>query len=201
MFCLLFLAAAFASADTMACATPQNLLQNCGFEDLSWWHTGGNWDTGWNAVSSPGAHHSGATALKLGNAPNQNVAGVWNYIVSEPGVDYTLSFWLHLSANNNQGGDQQFFLVGWGGTSPFLLLYNQPASDPDNPWTFFTFTRTGNGLREFFQICGYSNAGYIYVDDVTLRETSSATPEPATLSLLLSGLFGVAGRRIYRRRT
>jgi hypothetical protein len=200
------LSAAGALADPMACATPQNLLQNCSFENESWWQTGGSWD-GYDAISSPGAAHTGGYSLKLGSDPTRNVPGVWNYIVDEPGVDYTLTFWLHTSADDNQGGDLQFFAVEFGGRFIYQMR-NQPASAPNNPWEMFTFTVTGGGVTgqhpfgDFFAIEGYSLHGYIYVDDVTLSETSadSSAPEPGTLGLLLSGLAGVAAWT-YRHRT
>jgi hypothetical protein len=197
---LLVLSAA-ASADTMPCATTQNLLQNCSFEDESWWQTGGSWD-GYDAISSPGAAHSGGYSLKLGSDPTQNVPGVWNSIVDEPGVDYTLSFWLHTSADDNQGGDLQFFAVQFGGQFIYQMR-NQPASPPNNPWEMFTYTVTGGGVTgqhpfgDFFAIEGYSAHGYIYVDDVMLSDTSA--PQPGSLGLLLSGLVGVAAL-MYRRR-
>jgi hypothetical protein len=195
---LLVLAADGASAGTMPCATPQNLIQNCSFEDESWWQTGGNWD-GCDAVSSPGAAHTGEYALKLGSDPTREVPGVWNFIDDQPGVSYTLTFWYHMSADDNQGGDLQYFAVEFGGQF-ICQMRNQPASDPNNPWEMFTYTVIGSG-RDFFAIEGYSEHGYNYVDDVMLTETSttSSTPEPGTLGLLLSGLVGVAAL-MYRHR-
>jgi len=204
---LLVLSAAGASAGTMPCATPQNLLQNCSFEDETWWQTGGNWDA-YDAISSPGAQpaHTGGYSLKLGSDPTQNVPGVWNYIDDQAGVDYTLTFWLHTSADDNQGGDLQFFAVEFGGQFIYQMR-NQPASDPNNWWEMFTFTVTGGGVTaqhpygDFFAIEGYSEHGYIYVDDVSLSETSadSSAPEPGTLGLLLSGLVGLTAL-LYRHR-
>jgi hypothetical protein len=133
------------------------------------------------------------------------VPGVWNYIVDEPGVSYTLTFWLHTSADDNQGGDLQFFGVEFEPGSGFVYqMRNQPAT----PWEMFTFTVTGGGVTssdpfgDFFAIEGYSTHGYIYVDDVSLTKTSedSPVPEPGTLGLLLSGLVGVAAWS-YRHRT
>jgi hypothetical protein len=195
---LFVLSAAGALADTMSCATPQNLIQNCSFEDTSWWQTGGNWD-GYDAISSPGAAHTGGYSLKLGSYPTSQVPGVWNYIDDEPGVEYTLTIWLHTSADNSQGGDLQYFAVQFG--SEFVSqIRNQAASDANNSWEVLTFTVTGSG-HDFFAIEGYSYYGYIYVDDVILSEnsTSSSTPEPGTLGLLLSGLIGMAAWKYHLR--
>lgn len=202
---LMVLSAACALADTMPCATPQNLIQNCSFEDDSWWQTAGNWDQ-YDAISSPGAAHSGGYALKLGSDPTQNIPAVWNYIVDEPGVQYTLTFWLHTSADDSGSGDLQFFDVEFG--DQFIYgMRNLPESPQDDPWEMFTFTVTGGGVTaqqpfgDFFAIAGYSTHGYIYVDDVSLSPTSadSSAPEPGTLGLILIGLVGVAAL-LYRHR-
>ena len=192
---LLILSAAVASAGPL-CQSASNMIQNCGFEDgLSWWSTGGNWATGYNDPS-PGASHSGTYSLKLGNYPSQGVAGVWNYMTDIPGEIYTLSFWLSLSADNNQGGDQQFYLVAFG-PQGLLVERNQPSTS----WVFYTFDVVGTG-RDMLQFCGYSNHGYNYLDDVQFFRRSSvapdAVPEAGTFGLLLSGLVAFAAR-IYRR--
>ncbi len=186
---LLVLPAAVASADEIACDTAQNMVQDCSFEyGLTWWQTDGNWDVNNNAVTSFIAH-SGTYSLKDGNYPSQGVAGVWNYITDTPGEAYTLSFWLYLDADNSGGGDQQYYLVGWG-QQGLLVESNQPMS---TQWTQYTYTVVGTG-SDILQFSGYSNHGYNYLDDISLTPVSDSTPEPATLALFLCGLVALAAR-------
>jgi hypothetical protein len=207
---LLVLSAAGAWADLMPCQTPPYLVQNCSFEDTSAWQEFGAWDS-YDAISSPGAAHSGDYSLKLGSDPTSDVPGVSQYIDDEAGVDYTLTFWWYDPGDNSgstidvPGDSLQYFAVEFGGQF-VLQLYNQPASAP-NTWEMFTYTVIGGGettqqpLGDSLVIEGYSDHQFNYVDDVTLTETSddSSIPEPGTLGLFLSGLVGVAALK-YRHK-
>jgi|SRR5271165_1725985 len=108
-------------------------------------------------------------------------------IATTPGGTYDFSFWLASgpeSASNSFtatfGSDQVFNVVDSG----FV------------PYTFHDFTVPATTLMTTIQFTGITTGGVWAIDDVSV--TPVTVPEPATLALLATGLFGAAAMR--RRR-
>lgn len=63
----------------------------------------------------------------------------------------------------------------------------------------YTVSSTETALQLYAHLVGPTNSGSFYLDDVAIDQTSSAVPEPASLSLFSAGLMALALRR--RRRS
>lgn len=161
---------------------------------------GGNWDNGY----VPGGQGtSGFIGYMVGGDPGATLfTSVTGLTI---GDQYELSFYANARAYDNgttpapAGDDATLVSASLGGTSVFT---NQAVSNVeqqgvfDDPFQLFTATIIATGTTETltFQNTGSNSNDTVEIADVSL----SAIPEPATLGLLGSALFGLGMLR--RRR-
>jgi hypothetical protein len=146
-----------------------NLVMNCGFENAT-----GGWSPSVTQDSSN--PHSGSFAEFLETTIQQTITGL------VPGDTYTLTFW---ALNIPQ---IPFPLdVSFGGTSVLT------PTATSGTYEEFTTTVTASSISEVLE---FDATAYGTIDDVSLV---LATPEPASVALLATGLAGLAGLRRRRR--
>ncbi len=205
---------------TSAFAVPTNLLVNSGFEtgDFSGWTIGGNSTS--EGVDVDGTSISGADSpfppnyvnVKSGNyagwALVQNgIDPVERIILSQsisvlPGQQVDVGFWLGNDSNSGFGmqlldSHTQIFIDGVGLLPSAGILSITTGS---SPLDFFNFSGSFNtGSRTSIDVAfaingsGTSRVGASFDDLYFISEAS--VPEPSTLLLLGSGMFGLGAFR------
>ena len=192
---------------TSALATPENLVRNGSFEDLTGITMNPTWAqssalTGWSstndakfeiqlagtpsfATAYDGAHYLELNSNKLG--------GITQTLSTIAGQSYALAFGY---ANRQGAGAASSFEVYWGDT---LIASLNTAS---TTWTSYSggtpLLATSDATTLAFVSTGpSSNPSYgSYLDGVSVT-TVSAVPEPETYAMLLTGLglMATIGRR------
>jgi flagellin len=165
-----------------------NVIVNAGFEtgDFSSWITQAA-PSGSNFGVGSFMPYAGLWEAYFG-ARDSAPDGIRQTIVTVPGAQYTLSFWLR----NSQNGLNRFTVM-FGGTT---------VVDMENVALFgfqqYSYQVTASSASTILQFGAYDNPGYFYLDDVALDIVPDASPEPAT-ALLLGGALLALG--IWRRNT
>jgi hypothetical protein len=195
---LLFLGAAFAlMLPTLAMADPSicdaiagNLVTNCGFEtgDFTGWTQGGN--TGFTGVDNAGfgdglAPNSGNFFAYLGPVGSDGTLS--QSLATTAGDSYVVSFYLAAD-----GGTPSDFSVQWGGSTIFSV---NPV--PLQGYNLYSFTEAAGGATTL-QFNFRNDPGYLGLDDVSVVQSGTVTPEPgywALLSMAIVGLIWVKRRR------
>jgi len=187
-------------------AIPENLVFNCGFEELI-----DSMPVGWTlhrAASGssfgagPGIQHSGTNGAYFGATSPPNVDTLAQTIAIVPGDFYRVSFFLANGQEFSRSAPSRFtasltFLSAGGVTvaEDALLSLTNPEVFP---YTEFTATRAapGEAVHANLRFSAYQVPDFFYLDDVSVVQVATA-PEPATLGLMVLGLLGagLAGRR------
>lgn len=154
-----------------------NLVLNCGFEtgDFSDWIHGGN--TGATGVAGGVYAHSGSYGAYLGPVGSD---GTLTQTLATTAGTYQLQFWLY-----SDGGTPNDFSAIVNGVTLFTM-----TNIPSQAYTEYTFdfTATGASTLEFtFR----NDPSYLGLDDISVVQVGSATPEPSSMLLMVTGLLGL----------
>jgi hypothetical protein len=172
-----------------------NAIVNGGFETgdfTGWTVTGGPCEfvlssiggqsicTGIDAGTDPGAH-SGNDAAYLGQYGSLGTLS--QTVATTAGATYDLEFWLASTSFGGLGGSSpNQFEVLWNGTP----VFNQINVAVEG-YQRSNLTLLATGTSGVLTFASQHNPAYFVVDSVSLEQV----PEPATISLLATGFFGL----------
>lgn len=204
---LLFAAALVLVLCLAGVAQAANVLWNASFEDVSqgtgppasplnYWYLADRGGTG--QFSTNQAHTGDYSATIVGAAPNSmkqdQVSRGGIKIELDPLLTYQQSVWVYLTELAAPEGTQIYFRAGWGDNG-----YDAGATyyvTETNKWVHVVDTRvfTGNTECSMWSVRAFSGAVPVYFDDAEL------IPEPASIAGLLTGVLGMFGFAIRRRK-
>jgi len=169
-----------------------NLIPDPGFESCA---LVGDAPPGWTA-SSGNIFCYGSTTPHTGNFDvvfTATASTLSQTITTIAGDNYDFSFWLWDAAGTGSAPD--FFTASFG-SDEVLDLVNHASFT----YTLEDFTVTATGTSTMIEFGAESNGQAWILDDVSVTDQGPATPEPASLVLLASGLLGIAWRFRRQRR-
>jgi hypothetical protein len=197
------LAAALMSAAVMvsapASAVVREFVSNGGFES----GTTSPWvPVRWNVYQAAAGYpvHSGDYSAGTGCV---GAGAVFNCTISQSlgtsaGQRYDLSFWV---GNTRVGLDAQALRVAWNGTDLATIV---PTDTAFRQYTFNNLEATSTNTQLLFG--GYNNPGTIFIDDVSVTQSTAGAPGApgplAGVGLLpaLAGAGALFGTRFRRRK-
>jgi hypothetical protein len=146
----------------------------------------------------------GSQWLDLTGVNENSTEGVEQTVATTMGTSYTLSFWVgNVDDTNTNGlfGKTSTVDVYIDGT--LLGSFENSSTTPNTMiWEQFTptFTATGSSATIEFINEDPSNDNVNGLDNVALTPNASATPEPTTMILYGTGLLGIMGLALSRKR-
>jgi PEP-CTERM motif len=158
--------------------------------------------SGWTVNTSPVTNHpwtvrqdgsnffasTGCEGIECIEGNSTQEAWLSQVLPTVAGATYTVTFDYSQSLPGESGGTPNELEVDFGSTD-LVDLINLTSTSPHT--YSFTVMATTNATELMF--LGEQNPSYDYLDNVSVTQVSSATPEPASLALFGSGLFGLVG--------
>ena len=121
-----------------------------------------------------------------------------------PGATYQVGFyWAAAQQLGIVGATQQHWTVGFGASTQNTATFNLP-SQGFSGWMFQTFNFTADATSDVLSFLAVGNVAappFLLLDGVNVTLGTSQTPEPGSVSLMLSGLVLVAGGVAFRSKT
>ena len=156
---------------------------------LALWGPGNGSNNGLPATSPAGGYFIAQDSDFQNSAIFQTINGL------TPGQNYTVSFWWAAAQQYTfNGSNQSQWQVSLGSQTQSTAFATIP-SHGFSGWMFQSFTYTATSSSEvlsFFANGSPPVPPFALLDGVTLNANSSV-PEPATITLLATGLMGAAG--------
>jgi len=191
-------------ASSICDAVSGNLVSNCGFEtgDFTSW-------TVTNAATDPDLEvtlnipNSGTHDARFGAGGGENDL-LDQSLATTSGDSYTVSFYVDSGADVSANGQ---FVANWNGANILTITgANGTGTGPDTAgYEFYSFTETATSSSTDLEFGGNTKSSYYHLDDVVVTQnpTTSAVPEPSSISFAVAGLFGILlmGRRYMEKRS
>lgn len=167
------------------------------------------WTANMNSPDAPNGYN--IVVMDSGNSSPVNIAQTTTATMTE-GNTYTLSAYLGKPTYSTTGPVRNYWMSLIGDGSALATISNSDATGPElvnREWVFASLTYTATaadagktlGLKiEAWDML--SNTGPVYVDAVSLTETTPeepVVPEPGSLLTLGAGLIGAASMVIRKR--
>jgi len=176
------------------------LVTNGGFETGTF--------AGWTKFDIPGASgvdafepHTGTYSAFFGpeDFAGTDLGGIFQDIVTVPGTSYSFSYWLQADAGlPGTPNVPNSFATSWNG-----CVINNITNVTPFSYAFQSFLVTATGTTTRISFEAENVFGFFDLDDVSVVARSSdlaVIPEPATMTLLATGLITMAGVARTRRK-
>ena len=164
------------------------------YGNISLWGPGNGSSNGMPASSPNGGNIVAADGAFQVGAITQLITGL------TPGASYSVSFWWAGAQQYGfTGATTEQWQVSFGSQEQSTIVLNN-ASHGFTGWQYQTFTFTASGTSDLLSFLSVGTPSgvppFSLFDGVSLTQL----PEPATWTMLISGLMGVAGAARLRKR-